>query len=170
MGHIEESLDRAIAKTAYAEFTRLQKGLNSEEVAGNIHTALVELSKLRSLEMPDYCNQWVPIFYTTWYQPSQVNLAYSLIREVMGRQEGSLTRNADGNLYVVDFGCGALATQIGLTLAVAYALKKGQNINRVEVYGLDSSQPMIDMGGRLWGEWGKEITDANLRDAYNLVV
>lgn len=171
VGHIEESLDRAIAKTADAEFKRLQKGLNSQEVAGNIHTALLELGKLSGPgpEMPDYSNKWVPLLYTTWYQPRQVNLVYSLIRKVMIQQEGSLTQNTDGSLYIVDFGCGALATKVGLTLAVAYALKKGQNISRVEVYGIDGSQPMIDMGERLWEEWGEEVTDANLRNAYNLV-
>lgn len=171
MGHIEVSLDRAIAKTADAEFKRLREGLSPEAIAGNIHTALVELRKLSGPEpeMPDYSKEWVPLLYTTWYQPRQANLAYSLIRKVMSRHEGSLTRNTDGNLYVVDFGCGALATQISLTLAVAYALNKGQNINRVEVYGLDSSQPMIDMGERLWEGWGEEIIDANLRNAYNLV-
>ena len=170
VGHIEESLDRAIAKIAAAEFTRLKGGSSPQEVAGNIHAALEELGKLSGeTEMPDYSREWVALLYTTWYQPRQVNLAYTLIRYVMSQQEGRLTRNTDGNLYMVDFGCGALATQISLTLAVAHALKKGQDLNSVEVYGLDSSQPMIDIGERLWEEWGDQITDADLRTAYSLV-
>ena len=120
--------------------------------------------------MPDYCNPWVAPFYTSWYQPGQVNLAYTLIREIMDQQDGRLTHNAAGNLCVVDFGCGASATRFGLTLAVAQAIQEEQNVGRVEVYGTDISQPMVDMGKSLWAAWGEEIANEGvLRTAYEIV-
>ena len=81
-----------------------------------------------------------------------------------------MTHNAVGNLCVVDFGCGASATRFGLTLAVAQAIQEGQNVGRVEVYGTDISQPMVDMGERLWVAWGEEIAaEGVLRTAYDTV-
>lgn len=170
LDEFQESLDRAIACTAGAEFNRLRQGLQAETVAVRIHRAMVELEKLRRLRMPDYQDAWVIPLYASWYQPRQVNLAYSLIRRIMSQQNGRLTRNAAGNLCVLDFGCGASATQFGLTLAVADAIQDRQTIGRVEVYGVDTSQPMIDMGERLWEAWGEEIaSEGVLRDAYKTV-
>lgn len=170
LDEFQNSLDRAIARTTSPEFDRLRAGLGAETIAGYIHTAMEELRKLQQGRMPDYYNPWVAPFYTSWYQPGQVNLAYTLIREMMGWQGERLTCNAAGNLCVVDFGCGASATRFGLTLAVAHAIQDGQNVGRVEVYGTDISQPMVEMGERLWATWGEEIANEGvLRTAYETV-
>ena len=168
---VQNSLDSAIASTASSDFDRLRDGLGQEDVIERIHQAMDELEKLRGLQMmPDYDNEWVAPFYTSWYQPRQVCLAYTLIRKIVERQYGRLTHNAAGNLCVVDFGCGALATRFGLTAAVAHAIQDGQNIGRVEVYGTDTSRPLIDMGERLWADWGMAIPDIGaLRTAYETV-
>ncbi|MCY4652503.1 MAG: class I SAM-dependent methyltransferase [Dehalococcoidia bacterium] len=170
LDEFQDSLDSAIARTVSVEFGRLRDGLEAETIAGHIHNSMVELRKLRKLRMPDYQYEWLAPFYTSWYQPGQVHLAYSLIREVMGRQGERLTQNSAGNLCVVDFGCGASATRFGLTLAVARAIRDGQKVGRIKIYGIDISQPMVDMGENLWADWGRAIPCTGyLRDAYEKV-
>ena len=75
LDEFQDSLDRAIARTVGSEFDRLREGLQAETIAGHIHTAMEELRKLQQGRMPDYYNAWVAPFYTSWYQPGQVNLA-----------------------------------------------------------------------------------------------
>lgn len=174
LDEFQNSLDRAIARTASVEFDRLRAGLGAASIAGHIKTAMKELRKLQQIHlgrMPDYHNPWVAPFYTSWYQPRQVMAACGLIQQIMTQQGGRLTRNAAGNLCVVDFGCGASATRFGLTLAVADAIEGGQSVGRIEVYGTDISQPLVKMGNRLWRDWGEEIANSNeaLRTAYDKI-
>ena len=66
-----------------------------------------------------------------------------------------LTRK--GKLHVVDFGCGTLAMQFGVALAAADALQRGQTLNSIKIDLIDSSQPMIDFGLKIWSRFKKEV-------------
>lgn len=106
--------------------------------------------------MPDY-NDWDALFYALWYQPTQINLAYTLARDVLDNNNPLLT--GDGTLQVVDFGCGALAMQFGLALAAADGFEEREIQTPVAILSEDKSAPMRDMGLKLWTNFVNEIDD-----------
>lgn len=123
-----KALDKAITKVVCDEFNRISKNLSDVETAQKVEYALDQLSKLQRGVMPKY-DEWVALFYASWYQPAQINLAYSMITDMVKEIcDGALT--STGKLYVYDFGCGALAMQFGVALAAADALRNGQNWTR----------------------------------------
>ena len=106
-------LDEVITTVSEQEFNRLAKDLNTDQITKKVLGALESLGKLQKGEMSDYHDEWVALFYH-WYQPSQINLAYSMIK--------SITNSTDilnEKLHIVDFGCSSLAMQFGVALAVA---------------------------------------------------
>lgn len=152
---VANALDHAIANVARAESSRLREEQSDEEVARGIETALRGLDGLRERRMPCYDDDWLAVLYSTWYQPSHINLAYSMIAAVAGRREGSLAPN--GRLHVFDFGCGTMAMQFGVALATADALQQGQPPTAVSVTSIDSSQKMIDLGMKIWQNFKQEV-------------
>ena len=103
--------------------------------------------------MPDY-NEWDTLLYH-WYQPSQINLAYSTIK--------SKTMVSD-KLRIVDFGCGALAIQFGVALRAADALEQMQPLSEVRIDSLDTSRAMVRMGQKIWEQFKIEAKkDSSLR-------
>ena len=170
-GAVAKALARALVKVAEDEYQRLSKELNGDrvEIAKAVEKALRELRELWGNKMPCYNDDWVPLLYSTWYQPSHVNLAYSMIEQ--RREDDALTKT--GRLHVVDFGCGPLAMQFGVALAVADALQRGERIDSIRVDLVDSSRGMIDMGRKIWCQFKEEIREdrqlAPLIDACSLV-
>ena len=79
---VTNALDVAIAQVAQKEISRLSAGLSPDEIAKNICVALHELESLQQGGMPNYGNEWVAVFYLLWYQPAQINLAYTLAQKV----------------------------------------------------------------------------------------
>ncbi len=155
---VAKALDSAIAKAAEVERCRLIENSTEAEVAKGIENSLCSLSRLQSNKMPDYRDKWLPVLYSTWYQPSHINLTYSMIKAMMGQRDSSnLILNKEGKLCVVDFGCGALAMQFGVALAVADALDRGETIKSVRIVSTDDSQRMVDMGNEIWRHFNKEI-------------
>lgn len=150
-----DALSYAIVKVAQEEFERLSRGLTSSQKAHQIGNALTELEKLsRGTGIPDYNNPWVALFYVTWYQPRQINIAYSMLKSYL-----DLNRMNDRDkLFVVDFGCGALAMQFGTALAFSDAAEHGKPIpNEISILSLDSSKEMIDIGCKIWEEFKESI-------------
>ena len=96
---VTECLEKAIVAVGNEEFNRLSKDMSPSDRAKAVHSALIELDKLRTDKMPDYNHELVPLLYLTWYHPSQVNLAYSII---MKHLKHGLTTESTSNrkLYV----------------------------------------------------------------------
>ncbi len=162
---IARVLDSAIAKAAESEFDQCTDGMSSTEKLRWVSEAAVSLDRLRSLESPDYADEMVTLFYVARYQLSHVNLAYSLIKAMNDQAGvGHSTLTDTGRLHVIDFGCGALAMQFGVALAVADALEQGQVISKVRVDSIDTSKSMLKMGRRVWAEFrGIVNQDAGLQ-------
>lgn len=152
------ALDSAVARTAKSEFYRVTEGMSVAEKLAWVARARDSLNLLRSLESPDYSDWMVAILYVVRYQLTHVNLAYSMIGS-KGEQAGSHPALAStGKLHIVDFGCGALAMQFGVALAVADALKQGQAITEVRIDSVDTSKPMIAPGSRIWEEFRDTVS------------
>lgn len=155
------ALDSAIAEIASEEYARLSGELSPVVMPKITEYALKELNKLRDGTMPHY-DQWVAPFYVSWYQPGQINLAYSMIADIVNAK-GALTDA--GNPHVVDFGCGALAMQFGVALAAADAIRSGQTIDAIQIDCLDASPDMISVGVKLWERFKSKVkNDPNLAE------
>lgn len=166
LGAVAKALDRALVKVADDEYQRLSKELNGDkiEIAKAVQKALLELRKLWGNKMPCYNDDWVPLLYSTWYQPSHVNLAYSMIDAMVKKRgwDGALTKS--GKLHVVDFGCGTLAMQFGVALAAADALRRKERVDSIRVDLIDSSRGMIDMGCKIWDQFKQEVNEDSKLD------
>ena len=147
------ALDKALTNVAIREFNRLSYRLTREQVADRIRNALNSLRDLQAGNIPDY-GEWDALFYH-WYQPSQINLAYSMIKS---------TAAVSDKLRVMDFGCGVLAMQFGVVLAAADALEEMQSISEIRIDSLDTSQSMVNMGQKIWEQFKVELNkDFNLK-------
>ena len=131
----------AIVAVAQEEWSRLA-GDNLDThgylyVARSIEKSLRSMQSLQSGGMPTY-NEWDTLLYGTWYQPKQINLVYSTLLALRGGWtiggqpwwDGDIFEIADGDVHVIDFGCGALATQFATTLAASDSLGRGVNVSR----------------------------------------
>ncbi len=156
---VTRALDLSIADVALKEFQRLSDGMEPAEVAGKVNDSLRGLHGLQSGKMPNY-DEWDAIFYATWYQPSQVNLAYMLATKL--QTEGGVGSSEGGSLEVVDFGCGSLAIQFGMALAMADLAKESQPLLKVSVFSTDKSTSMMDFGWLLWERFREEIENTQV--------
>ncbi len=129
-----KALDNAIATVADVEYSRLSENKSHETCATCVAQALESLAGLASGREPDY-NEWDALFYITWYQPRQINLAYSILSE--------LCSNSNQCLHVIDFGCGARPVQFALALL-------GTTPFVTILSGIDPSKPMREIGDKLW--------------------
>lgn len=146
---VTDCLSQAIVDVAEREFNRLRNGMSDVEVAQAVEGALRSFGGLRSGIMPDY-DEWDAPFYLTWYHPNHVNLAYSMIAATLKTAK----MESSEDLYVLDFGCGTLATQFGLALAVA-DLRDEQMVESIRVRPIDDSKPMVRLGMEVWDVFGE---------------
>ena len=157
---VAKALDSSITHIASRELVRLStKADDGQIVAKKIHEALRSLQGLRGFQdkdrKPSYDDPWVALLYLTWYQPTQVNLAYTLGREVLNDKKPFLK----GNLQVVDFGCGALAMLFGLALAATETHSKDHAHPHISIDPIDESHHMLRIGLNVWFRFVKEIGD-----------
>lgn len=153
---VANALDVSIADVAAGEFDRLATPLSDQQIAEQILMALRAFEGLQSNKMPDY-GPWDALFYLTWYQPSQINLAYTLARMIPAGNNPLLT--GEGNLQVADFGCGALAMQFGLALAATRTISAHGVCPEITVESKDSSDSMVSLGRETWRRFVQEIGD-----------
>ena len=150
---------------AEREFNRLKEGMSGVEVARSVEGALQSLKGLASGRMP-YYGAWTTLLYLTWHHPNHVNLAYSMIRATLKNTGKELP----SDLYLLDFGCGTLAMQFGLALAIA-DLRDTQPVKSVRVRCIDDSEPMVRLGKKTWDRFGElageNVELAALSDAIN---
>ena len=144
--NIADALDKAITTVADQEFDRLTRDLNNEQIAEKVVGSLRSLDRLRFGNIPNY-DEWDALFYH-WYQPSHINLAYSMIE---------WSHELSDQLHIVDFGCGALAMQFGVFLAAVDAIERGQPINEIQIDSIDTSEAMIDIGQKIWEQLKREV-------------
>ena len=153
---VADAIDSAIASVGRNEFTRLSRGSSISQQASKVSGALNSLKDLQSGGLPVYADEWVGLFYLLWYQPKQINLAYSMIKDLVSKKQSGRLIQGD-RLHVVDFGCGALAMQFGVALAAADALESGQVIKIVRIDSFDQCEPMITLGETLWEAFEERI-------------
>ena len=159
------AIDRAIRNVADVEFRRLATEMDPGVWYQYVHAALDSFQNLQQGTQPDYDDDWVALFYLTWYQASHINLARLLIERLNQRAENNgLISNNARSLHVVDFGCGALSMQFAVAWAAAEALENGVNVESIRVESYDTALPMIRLGIQLWKEFKLEISrDTRLR-------
>lgn len=157
---VAHALDSAIVKVAARQFQRLSRGLSTRQIAMEVYRSLASFEDLKKDVMPRY-NEWDALFYLLWYQPKQINLAYSAIVVATGLKDFMVQKE---ELYVADVGCGALAMQFAVALAAAEARRKGEAISSVRFDSIDTSRPMLDTGAALWDEFKRQVRrDRGLR-------
>ena len=149
------ALDIAIANVVNKQLEELASKAGPEQTAHNILRSLVSFKELRKSKMPAY-NGWDAVFYSAWYQPSHINLAYTLIKKIPIEMNPLLS--GKGNLHVIDFGCGAFAMQFGLALAAADTLQEQGELPQINISSRDSSRYMVAIGQKIWAAFVREIT------------
>ncbi len=102
---------------------------------------------------PEY-NEWDALFYVTWYQPRQINLALSILQELY--QDVRKWQGPDLPLHIIDVGCGALAVQFAMAILETAYQREG---NYLTVNGIDPSEPMKKIGETLWLEFWSILCD-----------
>ena len=161
---IVNMLDEWMSSLGKVTFDQLKS--TSGSPAQDTNRAFQNLAELIDGAMPDYNNKWVALFYNLWYQPKQINVAYRSINSVrISRANGNGTLVSKGNMRFIDFGCGSLATQFGVALAIADALERGEKVSYVRIDSTDSSREMIDLGTALWNVvevWAKIQSELNV--------
>ena len=157
------ALDDVITTVSEQKFNRLASGLNNNQITKKVLDALESLEKLQTDEMPDYHDKWVALFYH-WYQPSQINLAYSMIKSIINS-----TDILNEKLHIVDFGCGSLAMQFGVALAVA-DMRNKKSITEIRIDSIDTSQAMINIGREMWEQFKPRVSRyPNLYNACEII-
>ena len=152
---ITRALDNSIAAVAEEEFQRLSNRLTPNDVAKAIHNALDGLRGLQGRDMPNY-DEWVALLYAVWYQPSRVNLAFTLARGIP--EVVNPIRSNVGELQVVDFGAGEYAMQFGLAFAAAEAHLQDRPCPRLNIGSIEPNKPMSEIGKAIWHQTFSEIT------------
>lgn len=132
---VADALDTAIAKVAAAEYYRLSAGIPVEEVAEQVDQAMASFLNLGRGISPEY-DDWDALFYLTWYQPRQVNLALTLAWPF---------RTQPQPLHIIDVGCGSLAMQVAMVIAIAQCGLPEEDIY-IELHGIDPSEAMTRIG------------------------
>ena len=148
------ALDRAITRVANGQYNGLSDKMSPTELGDKVHWSLNSLGGLQQGNPPDYNDPWIALFYLTWYQPKQIQLARALIEE---RNTNSLLIDNSQNLHVIDFGCGTLAMKFATAWAVAEALENREQISSVTVDSYDANPSMIRLGISLWDEFKAQI-------------
>ena len=151
------ALDSAIASTAMEKYGSLRLSHSDQvELAKSIQMALEALRDLQIGALPNYRDDWIALLYLLWFQPKQINLAYSLISETLLRVPNiNPFLKSGAELNVVDFGCGSLAMQFAVCLVVADAIEEHGLSPTVNMYSIDSSTAMVQMGNAVWDEFKK---------------
>ncbi|MYC29214.1 MAG: hypothetical protein F4X65_03865 [Chloroflexi bacterium] len=151
---VTRALDKAILNVVESELAQLCSGKTAKEVAKEVYRALVAYRDLQDGVMPLY-DEWEAMYYAAWYQSSHINLAYTLLNEIP--PDRNPIRSGHHNLQAFDFGCGAFAALFGILLAAVDSLTEGENLPKVSIVSVDSSEPMLAIGRKIWAAFAKEI-------------
>ena len=156
----QDAVDRALCRASREPIENLMAE-GSACAARRINGAMLELKKLREgWDQPNYTDCDVALFYTQWYLPQQVNIAYSHSLEVL--RQRPLSSWGKNKLLLVDYGAGTGAMIIGLSLALSIQPKEHLP-DRIGVVRIDHSA-MLDLGDAIWSGLRDEITGQPILD------
>lgn len=145
-------LDRVISEAGRRTFARLSNGLDDNQIAEKIDYGLSQNLLLSDQQMPDYNDEWVALFYFLWYQPKQITLACQLINRLL--ESGVYNKKI---IYIIDYACGALATQFGLIFAMINILAQEETVGDIWIDCVDESESMIALGSLSWEIFNQRI-------------
>ena len=164
-----EALDKAIARAGLNALTTAMEKPPYSEMDPDARKRAVSAKSdslrksLGDLVPPDYADDVTAAAYLFTYQASHIGVAWAVVQELSRNSLNSnLLLTDSGKLHVIDFGCGALAMQFGVAMAIADAIEKGEKIDSVVIDGIDTSRQMQDIGMSVWQEFGKAV-DSGLR-------
>ena len=168
-GAVIEALDKAIARAGLNALAAAMEKPPYVSMSPNAQRQAVSSksddlrNSLGNLVPPDYSDDVTAAAYLFTYQTSHIGLAWAMIGDMaQNRPNSNLLLTDSGKLHVIDFGCGALAMQFGVALAVAEAIENGEQIDTVLIDGIDTSRRMQDIGTSAWQEFRKAV-DSGLR-------
>lgn len=151
---VTQALDVAIAEVAEEEFTKLSRELGDDEIAERIGRALGSMRRLSQDRKPEY-DEWDALFYSLWFHPGQVNLAYALARSIPSPENPLL--QGKGKLDLIDFGCGALAMRCGVYLASMDSVAEHGSLPKVQFDERDDSKAMKDIGAAIYKKFWEDV-------------
>ncbi|MYD35749.1 MAG: hypothetical protein F4X20_01820 [Dehalococcoidia bacterium] len=141
---VTKALDEAISKTARHWFEEHKSTVGDSRAAAGLIHGYQEIRKLVTGGMPVY-----------WYQAPHINMAYTTALQLL--EQSALDCSTDRPLHTYDFGCGALATQFGLSLAVTERVGSTTDSVDISIKSVDESVVMEAIGWRVWHEFRLEI-------------
>ena len=141
-----------MARVLKRRASALPVGVDSAQA---IITALRGLQGLAKAQAPDYDDEWLSLLYVAWYQPTHVNMAYTLVQSVPDHHNP--LSSGKGGLHVQDFACGPFAMQFGFALALAEKLRDRGSGLVPTIYSHDNSDRMWNLGLDLYQEFHRVI-------------
>ena len=151
---IVNALDKAITSTAKDKYNHLTQGKTLFECAFEVGKALKALGDLGSGKQPDYQDEWIVLFYLTWYQGAHINLAREVVHRLF-----SCSADKKSPIQIIDLGCGALAVKFALAI---YMAETG-TFPDIMVHSIDPSRPMRAVGRKMFKKFRR-----NVGEDYNL--
>ena len=154
------ALDAALATLAEREYARLTERLSTKMQVERLDGVFKQFERMAKGQIqPAFTDPWVALFYLLWYQPSQISLFHSIFADLLRQDAGDdRSRITNDNLQIVDFGCGALAVQIGVT-AACMELQDRQAIPHLAITNIDGSREMTVLGRDLCTEWERQLNE-----------
>ena len=147
-----DALDIAIARVVEEQKLGIHDDFEFSD-AGDCWCSLYR--DLRSFRMPKY-NKHEAISYSVWYQPTQINLAYTILTQKIPEDKNPFL-SGKSCLDVVDFGCGQWAMTFGMALSAADAFENGYAIPQIRIQSKDTSCSMKKIGWKMWIHFINEI-------------
>ena len=148
------ALDKAIVSTVKSQYDRITEGKNSFECAFEVGKALEALRYLGRGKEPDYNDEWIALFYLTWYQGAHINLACEVVRKLF-----SCSKDKEKPINIIDFGCGTLAVKFALAIYMAETGK----FPDIVLDSIDPSKSMRNIGKKMFKKfWHIVEEDHNL--------
>ena len=154
------ALDDAMAEVFEERLRKLCGGRGKEACAEKVVKALDSIGLLRAGGKPDY-DKWDAPFYVTWYQPRQVHLVYTVLKQ-------SAPTGDPRPLLIVDVGCGAGAVQMAAAILAAEGHPSVAG-RAVSVWGIDPSKPMREIGDDLFLAFGCAAEERGYRKLLDVI-
>ena len=155
---IQTTLEEALVKIAEDMWRELITNPRSSDTHDfekqSVENSLQSLKRLQENGIPNY-DVWDSLFYFTYYQPRQVNLAYSILRAICTDRDIFASENR--TTQFIDYGCGCLATMFAVSMAAADSISRGNHIEKIKFDFIDKNPDMISAGERIWGEFVKAM-------------
>ena len=152
---LTKALDISMVRVLNSKLENIVAGNEPEGVATNLVGALKGLDGLRKGLVPNYEEKWLALPYLAWYGPSHVNMAFTLITEVIPQWNDCLKQGPFG-VHLEDYACGIFAGQFALVLAASRSIGSFTS-RKLSIFSDDSSDPMWNMGLDLWKDFRHEI-------------